>query len=619
MHYIYKKNNSYIYKRRIPRSKKFFTFVTKTTNKKEAIKISLFFTKLSYNLFDYIKRTDMTIDSDHLYKILNDYKKKALEEYSQYEKDRHKHLGNLFDIKEDNPLLHKPIKLDGASRKVMKKAIKNFELLATGNFETNKTALTNIGKDIVARATPDIKAQFKEARNSKDPFDLMFFLSLLFKKEVEIIQEDRERTKKRFKEPQKAQQVNIQEQVNTNQNTVPLEELQEDFLFRHLGYKKDQLDNSSSQAYKKNFILNVFKDFMYDENRNATSQDITIDTIAKFYEVLLYLPIIRNRQDKTQYELYNDFIKAKDKSKYQRKNETSYKDSFKLFGDFCNYLFVERYLDSSLELRYDRIVKNIRKQLEKDIIDKLVEPAGDKEAFKIEMLQCIFTKRNPFYAITIDNIIKGKKLRKNQDEHTNIFKFYIPLVLFFTGSRITEISRLRIDDCEIREFPDGQEKVILYIYAKKNRVSKRIVILHDFITNELRFLDFLKMRILEKKSDTEHLFGEADRISGMMSKDFNKDKSCIKAYYTREDEFLRSRYTLNSFRHTFKTYMTHKDVKDTVIKKLQGHSTKGSGSHANYVSSNTSLNAESLNENFDLHHQINWDDIITTANIIVSK
>ncbi len=101
MKYLYLNGKTYLYKRRIPHSKKFYTFNTKIKNKKRAYKISLLFNKLSYNLFEYIKLQgkDMALDFQEAFTILEEYKRKAInEENNDYEKSRHTHFGELFSI-----------------------------------------------------------------------------------------------------------------------------------------------------------------------------------------------------------------------------------------------------------------------------------------------------------------------------------------------------------------------------------------------------------------------------------------------------------------------------------------------------------------------------------------
>ena len=151
MKHLYLNGKTYLYKRRIPHSQKFYTFNTETRNAKKAFRISLLFNKLSYNLFDYIKKQgkNMALDFQEAYSILEEYKTKALhEENNDLEKARHSHLGTLFKIKEENPILGS-IQLDGASPKVIKPAIETFETLAYCSMNDYKKPLLKMGKQLI--------------------------------------------------------------------------------------------------------------------------------------------------------------------------------------------------------------------------------------------------------------------------------------------------------------------------------------------------------------------------------------------------------------------------------------------------------------------------------------
>ena len=80
MLYIYKKNNTYIYKRRIPHLNKFYTFNTTFKNYKKASKLVIIFNKITRDIFEYIKQKGkaMAFDFNEVFEVLNDYREKAL-------------------------------------------------------------------------------------------------------------------------------------------------------------------------------------------------------------------------------------------------------------------------------------------------------------------------------------------------------------------------------------------------------------------------------------------------------------------------------------------------------------------------------------------------------------
>ena len=70
----------------------------------------------------------MSLNFSEIYEILGEYKQKALEEYSNYEEKRHQHIGELFKIKKEDPLLGE-IVLNGAEPEVIKVALDSFKTL----------------------------------------------------------------------------------------------------------------------------------------------------------------------------------------------------------------------------------------------------------------------------------------------------------------------------------------------------------------------------------------------------------------------------------------------------------------------------------------------------------
>ena len=139
MEYIYKKNNTYIYKRRIPHLNKFYTFNTTFSNYKKASKLVIIFNKITRDIFEYIKRKGkvMAFDFNEVFEVLNDYKEKALLEYSNYEDKRHEHIGQLFKIKKEDHLMGNII-LSGGQPEVIETALQSFENLAVGNYTETK-------------------------------------------------------------------------------------------------------------------------------------------------------------------------------------------------------------------------------------------------------------------------------------------------------------------------------------------------------------------------------------------------------------------------------------------------------------------------------------------------
>ena len=194
----------------------------------------------------------------------------------------------------------------------------------------------------------------------------------------------------------------------------------------------------------------------------------------------------------------------------------------------------------------------------------------------------------------------------NKNKDILLARFLVPIVLFFTGARVAEITFLKTEDCEIKNI-NGEERVILYLEANelkgsKTKKSRRIVIVHDFLSKELNFINFIKNAIKEKR---EFLFNAVEDFETKISVGFNREKDFLEDNISRIDNFNNLTYSLYSFRHTYKTHMLSKNVSETVVDKIQGHSDKKEA--AGYFSITEDL-IDTLNL-FDKHLIIDWKDI----------
>lgn len=109
------------------------------------------------------------------------------------------------------------------------------------------------------------------------------------------------------------------------------------------------------------------------------------------------------------------------------------------------------------------------------------------------------------------------------------------------------------------------------------------------------------------------LFNTVPKDEEKISKAFNRDKDFLIGTLTKRDEFNNSRYTLYSFRHTYKTHMLSLNINETVINKIQGHSDEKVAD--GYFSLTNELN-ESINA-FRKHQNIDWTDFMEMTKYFV--
>lgn len=611
MLYLYKKNDKYIYKRRIPNTKLFYIFNTNLKNFKKAKKIAIIFNRLTINLFTYIKRQkNLEIDSATIANLLDDYKEKAVKEGSDFEDLRHDHLQQLFKLKEDDPLLGEVL-LNGADPKVIDLALKSFKNLALGNFNTNKVPLTKYGKQIISRSTNDLKQIFSTLRKDKNSRELLYFLSQLLKTESEILKIDHNRAKDRF-DPEvdqiikeaESDYINNESYTESNKKKhILITDLENEFLFSssYQDYNKSALSDSQTVCSKVKKITELFIDYIKNEKKGETAEYITSDIVKNIYSIIIDIPK-KSGNHTTSYNYYENYVKYKN-TKYIRRAVSTIKTELAFCKNFYEYLNSKNYFSHNDHIDIENTYKNILKRIDKMVNNGELKDEQNRVPFKKEMIKDIFDVSNKPYSL-VYNYLSGKtKLRKNSSIDVIWARYYVPLIMFFTGTRTTEMSYLKIGDCELRKI---KNKEVLAIYVEENekrgvksKAGRRIILIHNFLANDLGLIKYLKKAISEKR---EYLFNDKDKIEVSVGKEFNRDKSCIENHLTKEDDFNNSTYSLYSFRHSYRTHMENKNINHSIINKLMGHAEKGA--HYNYLSITDEV-YENVNK-FDLHKSINW-------------
>ena len=612
MEYIYKKNNTYIYKRRIPHLNKFYTFNTTFSNYKKASKLVIIFNKITRDIFEYIKRKGkvMAFDFNEVFEVLNDYKEKALKEYSDYEEKRHSHIGELFKIEKEDPLMG-TITLSGGQPKVIKVALNSFENLAVGNYSETKKHLKKHGKDIVSRATVELKQLYERIRTKDNEKDLLNLLGLILKTEADILKEDYSRAKNRFSpNNEKHTSLNYNNSLTEKRQSFTeeqqkkymlIEDIAKDFLFNECNYSEEDINDSKSNGSKVKKVVEILIDMIKDTKKEQTSQSITFEILKECLNIIPKIPL-KPKNQIGNYSFYFAYKENKNASKEELRNEKTIRQDLSSFFRFIKYLTKKEFIKSSEFLDLETHIKNKKKEINSKVINSQIKEEKNRTAFKDGMLQKIFNKEHKPYSILFNKLSNCD----NKNKDILLARFLVPIVLFFTGARVAEITFLKTEDCEIKNI-NGEERVILYLEANelkgsKTKKSRRIVIVHDFLSKELNFINFIKNAIKEKR---EFLFNAVEDFETKISVGFNREKDFLEDNISKIDNFNNLTYSLYSFRHTYKTHMLSKNVPETVVDKIQGHSDKKEA--AGYFSITEDL-IDTLNL-FDKHLIIDWKDI----------
>lgn len=612
MKYIYKRNRYYFYKRRIPFTNKFYSFNTKLRNYKKAVKIIIIFNKITRDIFDYLRfeGNDLSITYEEIVKVLDDYKDRALIEYKELEEKRHSHLSKLFKIEKEDLLMGKTI-LSGAQPEVIEQALQSFENLATGNYNQTKTALKKYGKEIVQRTTPELKNLYSKFRNIKNEKEFLNFLSMLFKVESEILKVDLQRANNRFgidtnnyieQSLNKEQKLSyIEEEI---QKVKSIDDIAREFLYDYCNYKDESFVSSKSNASKVKKIIELFIDFTKDTKKIHTSEVINERLLKDVMNIIPEVPK-KDGNISGNYSFYEMYKLGKNEKHIELRGVATIKDALSSFKRFIEFLTEKKYITEDIKKSLLNHLKNVKKDINTKVTNNIINDESDVEAFSDDMLLKIFNKDVKPYCI----VFKKLKSLDIKDIDIYITRFYAPLIMFLTGSRLAEIVHLKTYDCDIEVHKD-KERLLLYIEANeqkgsKTKTSKRIILVHDFLANDLNLINFVKKA---KRENREYLFNTVKEDEERVSKAFNRDKEFLKGTLTRKDEFFNTKYSLYSFRHLYKTHMQLKNINESVIHKLQGHKEKDSKVTQGYFSYTDDL-IEVVNR-FDKHKIIDWTDFI---------
>jgi integrase len=196
---------------------------------------------------------------------------------------------------------------------------------------------------------------------------------------------------------------------------------------------------------------------------------------------------------------------------------------------------------------------------------------GHMDRNPAEGLQLKDKKRDDEYrdAFSSEDLIKLFHSRGFlEDKHRHSYCFWLPIIALFTGMRLNEICQLHLNDFRnedgiyvIDVIGDEKEKNL------KNKTSRRLVPLHNFLVNELNLLGYVER--LRKKGEAR-LFPELrkrrDGYGHTASKWFAryKERCGMVSGDARKD--------FHSFRHTVSNTLKQANVEPTQIAELLGHS-----------------------------------------------
>jgi integrase len=182
-------------------------------------------------------------------------------------------------------------------------------------------------------------------------------------------------------------------------------------------------------------------------------------------------------------------------------------------------------------------------------------------------------KRDDEYTATFSMEDLQKLFRSKaylEDKHRDGYCFWVPIIALYTGARLNEICQLHLDD--IYEVEDGTFVIDINNRGDKqlkNKASRRIVPLHDFLVRDLNLPGYVKK--LDREGKTRlfpNLKKHRDGYGHTASKWFGRyKKRCGVSTGSGEGKKV-----FHSFRHTVINTLKQINVMETRIGELVGHS-----------------------------------------------
>lgn len=180
-------------------------------------------------------------------------------------------------------------------------------------------------------------------------------------------------------------------------------------------------------------------------------------------------------------------------------------------------------------------------------------------------------ERHPYNTEELNTLITHLSECLSEDNNfSNNYMFWLPLIALYTGARMNEIAQLYSTDIKNKEGifyfdinADGQDKTL-----KFERTNKRLIPIHKTLI-DLGFINYVGIM---KKKKSKRLFPDikVDQY-GYYSSRFSKEFQALR----KKIGLNRKGTTFHSLRHNFEDACRENDIPLSIMNALQGHSEKG--------------------------------------------
>jgi len=550
--------NSYGYYkfcRKLPYTNKQFIFSLHCKDYSISKEIVSIFILKSNPYFKYLKTLSKGKVMEIIYEIenqLNEYKKQALQEYSELEKSRQLQ----FSLKNENGKY-----VDGSNPEPIKHWMKELSKYISGEYSQRE--LQEFGKKVLKRTTIELKQFFSSLSDNENK---IIFLQKLIKTESDLLKTDFTRWRENFDVDYIVEQNKsgiLKEILNKIESG---ELIQKKNLDNNIDPSKEHLRTKTKYEVVHQYIEEQSKLPSFKNLKDKIAQPLTIllqssekeylvdyeeDDYIVFFNTLLYTPKNITKKEKIFIDDYD--------GNYVSMCEDFQNDDIELY----HYDNLEYQSVKNLKEKFSECKKFLKKYIGKYVNKNYLEDNTNFSDQHIAAVGTMSKERLPFEDYELKKMIElmiEDELYKN-----DIDSFYIILIALLSGMRVEEICKLNCVDIK-------EENKINYFSIRgkvKTKTSVRKVPIHKYLVEKFNFLEFV-----DSRKDNEKLFNlKPLKLSNKIkySHYFLRNFGKFRNRFVSEERIKTDLVSFHSYRHTTATRLNEKGIPYLETAALLGH------------------------------------------------